>query len=195
MDLYNKSKTLIISIHLCSIKNIIQLSNLNLHDLGNMFSRQDLRDSVFQDSIIKALCLGKFFKTLIKEKCGLDDDSGVTERLIPSTFDEETNFLSTENIETLRIDYMARYWHIRKDILNNLEDFTTQDSLIASTISTRSNKHESSVSKVSSPSVLSDNTDISKTSAKSNAHDFYPKHLNHAFMQKPDFERYRNEMK
>jgi hypothetical protein len=87
--------------NLCSIKNIIQLSNLNLHDLGNMFSWQDLRDSVFQDSIIKVLCLRKCFKTLIKEKYGLDDDADVTERLIPSTFDEETNFLSTENIETL----------------------------------------------------------------------------------------------
>jgi hypothetical protein len=68
MGLYNKSKTLIISMNLCSIKNIIQLSNLSLHDLGNMLSCQDLRDSVFQDSIIKVLCLGKCFKTLIKEK-------------------------------------------------------------------------------------------------------------------------------
>jgi hypothetical protein len=56
MGLYNKSKTLIISMNLCSINNIIQLSTLNVHDLGNMFSHQDLRDSVFQDSIIKVLC-------------------------------------------------------------------------------------------------------------------------------------------
>ena len=40
MGLYNKSKTLIISMNLCSIKNMIQLSNLDLHDFGNMFSRQ-----------------------------------------------------------------------------------------------------------------------------------------------------------
>jgi hypothetical protein len=87
---------------------------------------------------------------------------------------------------------MARYWQIRKDYL---EDFATQDSLIESTISTTSKKHESSVSNVSSPSVLSDDTEISKTSAKSNAHDFYPNHLNHAFMPKPDFEGYRNDIK
>jgi hypothetical protein len=43
--------------------------------------------------------------------------------------------------------------------------------------------------------VLSDDNEISKTSAKSNAHDFYPKHLNYAFMPKPDFERYRNDAK
>jgi hypothetical protein len=36
---------------------------------------------------------------------------------------------------------------------------------------------------------------MSKTSAKSNTHDFYPKHLNHGFMPKPDFEGYRKEMK
>jgi hypothetical protein len=99
--------------NLCSIKNIIQLSNLDLHDLGNMFSRQDLRDSVFQDSIIKVICLGECFKTLIKEKSGLDNDADVTELLIPSTFDEETNFLNTEKIEKLRIHYMAHYWQIR----------------------------------------------------------------------------------
>jgi hypothetical protein len=129
MGLYNKSKTLIISMNLCSIKIIIQLSNLNLHDLGNMFSRQDLRDSVFQDSIIKVISLGKCFKTLTKERSGLDNDADVTERLTPFTFEEETNFLSTENIETLRIHYMARYWQIQKDFLNYLEDFTTQDYL------------------------------------------------------------------
>jgi hypothetical protein len=86
---------------------------------------------------------------------------------------------------------MARYWQIRKDFLKYLEDLTTQNSLIGSTIRSISKKHESSVSKVSSLSVLSDDTEISKTSAKSNAHDFYPKHLNHAFMPKPDFEGYR----
>jgi hypothetical protein len=90
---------------------------------------------------------------------------------------------------------MARYWQIRKDFLNYFEDFTTQGSLIGSTISTTSKKHESSVSKVSSPSVLSDATEISKTSAQSNAHDFCPKHLNHTFMPKPDFEGYRNDVK
>jgi hypothetical protein len=65
-------------------------------------------------------CLGKRFELLIQEKSGLDDDADVAEQLIPSTFEEETNFLSTENIETLRIHYMARYWEIGKDFLNYL---------------------------------------------------------------------------
>jgi hypothetical protein len=67
------------------------------------FHNQDYRDSIFQDSIIKVLCLGECFKTLSKEKSSLHDDADVTERVIPSTFDEETNFLNTEIIETLRI--------------------------------------------------------------------------------------------
>jgi hypothetical protein len=144
----------------------------------------------------KVICLGKCYKTLIQEKSGLDDDTAdVADQLIPSTFEEETNFLSTDNIETSRMHYMAFYWQIRKDFLNYLIDFTTQVSLIGSTISTTSKKQESSVSKVSSPSVLSVDTEISKTLAKSNAHDFYPKHLNHAFMPKPNFEGYRNDIK
>jgi hypothetical protein len=100
--------------NLCSIKNMIQISNLDLHDFGNMISRQDLRDSVFQNSIIKVICLGKCFKLLIKDKSGLDDDADVSEQLIPSTFEKETNFLSTERIKTLRIHYLARYWEIQK---------------------------------------------------------------------------------
>jgi hypothetical protein len=45
------------------------------------------------------------------------------------------------------------------------------------------------------PSVISEDTTQSKASEKSNIHDFYPYHLNHAFMPKPDFEGYRNNVK
>ena len=136
---------------------MIQLSDLDLYEVGNLFSRQDLRDSAFQDSIIKVICLGKCFKILIKEKSGLDEHANVTEKLIPSTFEEETNLLNTDGISILKNHYMTHYWHIRKEFLNYLEDFLTQDSLIGSTISTRSKKNASSdskiSSKVSSPSV------------------------------------------
>jgi hypothetical protein len=92
---------------LCNIKNMIQLSNVDLHDFGNMFSRQDLQDSVFQDSIIKVICLGKCFKMLIKEKSVLEEHVDVTEQLIPFTFEEETNLLNADNIATLNMHYMA----------------------------------------------------------------------------------------
>jgi hypothetical protein len=45
------------------------------------------------------------------------------------------------------------------------------------------------------PSVLTEDTEMLKTSGKSNTHGFYLKHLNHAFMPKPDFEGYRNDVK
>jgi hypothetical protein len=44
----------------------------------------------------------------------------------------------------------------------------------------------SSVGKISSPSVLSHDTNTS--SEKANPHDFYPKNFNHAFLSKTDFE-------
>ena len=99
---------------------MIQLSNLDLHEVGNLFSRQDLRDSVFQDSVIKFLCLGKCFKIQIKEKYGLDEHTDVTEKLIPSTFEEETNLLNEDGILNLKGHYMTHYWQIRKDFLNYL---------------------------------------------------------------------------
>jgi hypothetical protein len=66
----------------------------------------------------------------------------------------------------------------KERILNYLEDFMAQDSLIGSTISTRSKKSASSASKISLPSVLSEDTEISKSSGKSNTHDLYPEHKN-----------------
>ena len=72
---------------------------MDLHEVRKLFSRQDLRDSVLQDSI----CWGKCFKILIKEKSGLDEHKDVTEKLIPSTFEEETNLLNADGISTLRV--------------------------------------------------------------------------------------------
>jgi hypothetical protein len=71
----------------------------------------------------------------------------------------------------------------------------TQDSLIGSTISTSSKKTVSYASKISSPSVVSEDTKVSTASEKSNARYFYPKNLNHAFVPKPDFDGYRNDVK
>jgi hypothetical protein len=180
MGLCEKSKSLIISMNLCSIKNMIQLSELDFHDVVNLFPRQDLRESVFQDSVIKVLCLGRSFKLLIKEKAGLDEQTDVAKSLIPSTLEEETSFLDEDGMSKLKEHYMAYYWQMRKDFLDYLEDFVTQDSLIGSTISTRSKKTVSCASNTSSPSDVSEDTKVSKSSNKSNVQDFYPKHLNHA---------------
>jgi hypothetical protein len=93
----------------------------------------------------------------------------------------------------LKEHYMASYWKMRKDFLDYLEDFMTQDSLIGSTISTRSKKTVSSASEISSQTDV--DTKVSKSSNKFNVQDFYPKHLNHAFEPKPDFDGYRNDVK
>jgi hypothetical protein len=71
----------------------------------------------------------------------------------------------------------------------------SHDSLIGSTINTRSKKCVSCASKISSPSVLSHDTKSSKISEKDNPHDFYPEHFNYAFLPKPDFEGYSNNNK
>ena len=49
-----------------------------------------------------------------------------------------------------------------KNVLDYLEDSMSQDSLIGSTMSTRSQKNISCTSKISSPSVLSQDTKISR---------------------------------
>jgi hypothetical protein len=81
MNLCDISKSLIISINLCNIKNMIHLSKLELDELISLFSRRDLRDSCFQDTIIKILCLGKSFLNLIKENHGLNEDDVIAEHM------------------------------------------------------------------------------------------------------------------
>jgi hypothetical protein len=90
---------------------------------------------------------------------------------------------------------MTFYWKVHKDFLDYIEDSMSHDSLIGSTISTRSKKSVSCSSKISSPSVLSHDIKTSKVSEKDNPHDFYPKNLNNLFLPKPDFDEYRNNDK
>jgi hypothetical protein len=71
----------------------------------------------------------------------------------------------------------------------------SHDSLIGFTISNRSKKSVSCTSKISCPSVLSHHTKTSKVSEKYNPHGFYPNNFNHAFLSKPDFDRYWNNAK
>jgi hypothetical protein len=171
---------------------MIHLSNLELDELSSLFSRSDLRDSSFQDTIIKVLCLGKSFLNLIKQNHGLNEDDVIAEHMITTTFNEETEFLSDSNTNSLKRHYMTFYWKGLKDFLDFIEDSMSHDSLIGSKISTRSRKRVSCASHISSPGVLSLDTKTSKVSEKDNPHDFYPKNFNHAFLPKPDFEGYRN---
>jgi hypothetical protein len=101
---------------------MIHLSNLELDELSSLFSRKDLRDSSFQDTIIKVLCLGKSFLNLIKENHGLHEDDVIAEHMIPTTFHEETEFLSDSNLNSLKRHYMTFYWKVRKDFLDYVEE-------------------------------------------------------------------------
>jgi hypothetical protein len=136
------------------------------------------------------------FLNLIKENHGLYEDDVIAEHMIPTTFNEEIEVLSDSNTNILKRHYMTFYCKVSKDFLDYIEDSLSHDSLIGSKISTRSKKSASYASKISSPSVLSHDTNTSKVSEKDNPHDFYPENFtNHAFLPKPDFEGYRNNDK
>jgi hypothetical protein len=101
MNLCENSKSSIIYINLCNIKNMIHLSNLELDDLSNSFSR---------------------LTGLIKENHGLNEGDVITEHMIPTTFNEETEFLSDSNLNSLKCHYMTFYWKLSKDFLDYIED-------------------------------------------------------------------------
>jgi hypothetical protein len=110
--------------------------------------------------------------------------------MIPTTFNEETEFLSYSNLNSLKCYYIPYYWEVHKDFLDYLVYSMSHVSLIGSKISTRSKKNDSCTT-----SVLSHDSNTSKVSEKDNPHDVYPKNFNHAFLPKPDFEGYRNNTK
>jgi hypothetical protein len=60
--------------------------------------------------------------------------------MIPAIFNEEKEFLSDSNLNSLKLCYKAFYWKVRKDFLDYIEDSMSHESLIGSTISTRSKK-------------------------------------------------------
>jgi hypothetical protein len=102
----------------------------------------------------------------IKENHRLNEDDVIAENLIPTTFNEETEFLSDSNLNSLKRHYMTFYWKVHNDFLDYLEDSMFHQYLIGSTISTSSKKIFSCASKISSPSVLSHDTKTSKVSHK-----------------------------
>jgi hypothetical protein len=132
---------------------------------------------------------------LINENYGLHEDDIIAEHMIPTSLNKKTEFLSDSNLNNLKRHCMTFYWKVRKDFLDYIEDSMSHDSVIGSTISTRSKKSVSCACKISSPSVLSHDTKASKVSEKANPHDFYPKNFNHEFLFKPHFEGYRNNAK
>jgi hypothetical protein len=100
---------------------MIHLSDLEVDELSSLSSRKDLRDSSFQDTIIKVLCLGKSFFNLIKENHGLHEDDEIAEHMIPTKFHEEKEFLNGSNLNSLKRHYMTFYWKIRKNFLDYIE--------------------------------------------------------------------------
>jgi hypothetical protein len=60
--------------------------------------------------------------------------------MIPTTFNEEKEFLSDSNLNSLKRHYLTFHWKARKDFLDYIEDPIHNDSLIGSKIITRSKK-------------------------------------------------------
>jgi hypothetical protein len=100
------------------------------------------------------------FQICNKEKTGLEEQADVVKSVITSSFEEATSFLDADGMSKLKEHYLVCYWQTRKDFLDFLEDFMTQDSITGSTISTRPKKAVSCASKISSPGVVSEDKGI-----------------------------------
>jgi hypothetical protein len=66
--------------------------------------------------------LRKVIFNLIKENYGLHEDDDIAEHMIPTTFNEDTEFLSDSNWNILKHHYMTFYWKVRKDFFDYIED-------------------------------------------------------------------------
>jgi hypothetical protein len=99
--------------NLCNVRNRIQLSDQVIHDVIDLFPRQDVWDSNFQDAIIQILCLGKCFKLLIQRTNDKGEHYEVPEKLIP-TFSGENESLGSDNMGIIKCHYTKCYIQIRR---------------------------------------------------------------------------------
>jgi hypothetical protein len=76
-------------------------------------------------------------KVLIKQKSGLSEYEEIPEKLISSTFTEETAMLDNEGLLMLKRTYVGYYWHLWKNLLG-FQKSMSQDSLAGSALSNRS---------------------------------------------------------
>jgi hypothetical protein len=53
---------------------------------------------------------------------GLHKDDVLAERMIPTIFNEETEFLSDSNANSLKSHYMTFYWKVSKNFLDHIEE-------------------------------------------------------------------------
>jgi hypothetical protein len=60
----------------------------------------------------QGLSLRKVSLNLIKENQGLHEHDDITEHMFPTTFNEETEFLSDSNTNSLKRHYIKFYWKV-----------------------------------------------------------------------------------
>jgi hypothetical protein len=101
---------------------MIHLSNLELDEFCSLFFTQILTGFKFPRHNHQGVMLRKVLFNLIKENHGLHEDHVIAEYMIPTTFHEETEFLSDTNLNSLKHHYMTFYWKVREGFLDYIED-------------------------------------------------------------------------
>jgi hypothetical protein len=65
----------------------------------------------------------KCFQQSIKQKSGSNENEDIQDHFIPDTFKQETDLLDEESMLILKRHYIACYLQLRKNSLDNLEDY------------------------------------------------------------------------
>jgi hypothetical protein len=65
--------------------------------------------------------LRKVIFYLIKENHGLHEDDDIIDHMIPTTFNEDTEFLSHSKLNSLERHYMTFQWKLSKEFLDYIE--------------------------------------------------------------------------
>ena len=105
-----------------TVQNFVNLDHMSMEDLLNAFPRRDLRKESFQDTILYALCLGSCFTTTIREMFHVPPDARIPQRDIPATEEDTDHFIFVMDGEQFIKLYKLRYWRLRTEWFNFLED-------------------------------------------------------------------------
>ena len=202
------------TLKLNSIAAFISHAEESVEDVCTRYARRDLKDPIFQMMLIRAAVLGSHFKDLGRRifnqtkdvELSYPDDDHYTDIFINRYLD----------FDDLRAHYKDNLSAVRKEYLDYIDDYTSKDSLVGSTVHSKQ-KSLSHLQRKKGGSVISIHSEITTRSRASNHSKIDPPSqqdtvkstptvgshsaeskpsipgLSHAFVPTPDLVQARNQ--
>jgi hypothetical protein len=91
-------------------------------NLAAYFHAKTIKIQVSKTQSSSSYAYESHFLNLIRENHGLHEDDNIVERIMPTTFNEETEFLSHSELNSLKRHYITFQWKVGKELLDYIDE-------------------------------------------------------------------------